>query len=121
MYDVPPQSSPGDCGLQELQEELQSRQTQQVSLQALWSQLQPEDDGSEAQEKLHVTGGKLKLLLRHVGLDLSSLQQRLVGAEPATSSCPHMIFLQHFEVSFLTICLKSRIANKHLQMFLQTP
>lgn len=99
------ESSPSYCGLQELQEELQSRQTQQVSLQALWSQLQPEEDGSEAQEKLHVTGSKLKLLLRKVGRDLSSLQQHPVRAEPATSRCPHMIFSQHSEVSSLTICL----------------
>uniref|UniRef100_A0A3Q3FRB2 KASH domain-containing protein n=1 Tax=Labrus bergylta TaxID=56723 RepID=A0A3Q3FRB2_9LABR len=38
----------------------------QASLQALWYQLQPEDDAEEsdeAQEKLHVTRSKLKLLL----------------------------------------------------------
>ncbi|XP_059211817.1 nesprin-1 [Centropristis striata] len=64
--------------LTELREELQGRQTQQASLQALWSQLQPEDEESdEAQEKLHVTGSKLKLLLRQVDQDLSTLQQRL--------------------------------------------
>lgn len=67
--------------LQSLQEELQGRQTQQASLQALWSQLQPEEEAEEsdeAQEKLHVTGSKLKLLLEEVERDLSSLQQRLV-------------------------------------------
>ncbi|XP_069371611.1 nesprin-2a isoform X5 [Paralichthys olivaceus] len=72
--------------LADLQEELRGRQTQQASLQALWSQLKPEDggedgsgeDGSgEAQEKLHVTGSKLKLLLKDVDQDLSILQQRL--------------------------------------------
>lgn len=69
-------------GLQDLQQELQGRQTQQASLQALWSQLQPEDEAEEsveAQEKLHVTGSKLKFLLRQVDQDLSSLQQRLVS------------------------------------------
>ncbi|CAN9507959.1 unnamed protein product [Ophioblennius macclurei] len=66
--------------LTELQEELRSRQTQQASLQALWSQLQPADgaeESEEAQEKLHVTGNKLKLLLRQVEQDLSAVQQRL--------------------------------------------
>ncbi|XP_044023969.1 nesprin-2 isoform X2 [Siniperca chuatsi] len=66
--------------LTDLQEELQGRQTQQASLQALWSQLQPEDEADEsdeAQEKLHVTGSKLKLLQRQVDQDLSTLQQHL--------------------------------------------
>ncbi|XP_042359998.1 LOW QUALITY PROTEIN: nesprin-1-like [Plectropomus leopardus] len=66
--------------LTDLQEELQGRQTQQASLQALWSQLQPEDeavDSNEAQEKLHVTGSKLKSLLSRVDQNLSTLQQRL--------------------------------------------
>ncbi|XP_054618423.1 nesprin-2 isoform X2 [Dunckerocampus dactyliophorus] len=61
-----------------LQKELLERQTQQASLQALWSQLQPEEgvEGSdEAQEKLHVTGTKLKLLLKDVSQDLSVLEQ----------------------------------------------
>uniref|UniRef100_A0A667ZY71 KASH domain-containing protein n=1 Tax=Myripristis murdjan TaxID=586833 RepID=A0A667ZY71_9TELE len=67
--------------LQGLEEELQGRQAQLASLQALWSQLQPEEgseESGEAQEKLHVTGNKLKLLLRQVGQDLGTLQQRLV-------------------------------------------
>lgn len=67
--------------MQYLREELQGRQTQQASLQALWSHLQPEEeveDSDEAQEKLHVTGSKLKLLLRQVEWDLGALQQRLV-------------------------------------------
>ncbi|XP_041832728.1 nesprin-2-like [Melanotaenia boesemani] len=66
--------------LTELQEELQRRQAQQASLQALWSHLQPEEgaeESDEAQEKLHVTGSKLKLLLRQVDQDLNTLQQRL--------------------------------------------
>ena len=66
---------------QDLREELQGRQVQQASLQALWCQLQPEDEAeesNEAREKLHVTGSKLKLLLRQVEQDLSALQQRLV-------------------------------------------
>ncbi|KAM6915050.1 nesprin-2-like [Xenentodon cancila] len=66
--------------LTELREELRGRRTQQASLQALWSQLQPEDDAEEsdeAREKLHVTGSKLKLLLRDVEQDVDTLQQRL--------------------------------------------
>ncbi|XP_040920395.1 nesprin-2 isoform X2 [Toxotes jaculatrix] len=66
-------------------QELRGRQAQQASLQALWSQLQPEggvEESDEAQEKLHVTGSKLKLL-RQVNQDLSTLQQRL-DCEPAS-------------------------------------
>ncbi|XP_074540850.1 nesprin-2a [Halichoeres trimaculatus] len=73
--------------LTDLQAELRCRQTQQASLQALWSQLQPEEyeaeESEEAQEKLHVTGSKLKLLLRDVEQDLGSLQQRLECEPPA--------------------------------------
>lgn len=72
-----------------LQEDLQGRQAQLASLQALWSQLQPEEgaeESGEAQEKLHVTGNKLKLLLRQVGQDLSTLQQRLDGESASSSS-----------------------------------
>uniref|UniRef100_A0A665WTV0 KASH domain-containing protein n=1 Tax=Echeneis naucrates TaxID=173247 RepID=A0A665WTV0_ECHNA len=68
--------------LTELREDLRGRQTQQASLQALWSQLRPEDgaeDVGETQEKLHVTASKLRLLLRNVDQDLSVLQQRLVN------------------------------------------
>lgn len=77
------------CVLQELREELRGRQAQQASLQALWSQLQPEDDAEEsdeAREKLHVTGSKLKLLLREVDQDLSILQQRLVESNSFIST-----------------------------------
>uniref|UniRef100_I3JDY7 KASH domain-containing protein n=1 Tax=Oreochromis niloticus TaxID=8128 RepID=I3JDY7_ORENI len=58
-----------------LQKELQDRQAHQASLQTLWSQLQPEDgaESNEAREKLHVTGSKLKLLLKQVDSDLSNL------------------------------------------------
>lgn len=72
------------CGLQVLQKELQDKQAHQVSLQTLWSQLQPEDsteESNEAREKLHVTGSKLKLLLKQVDGDLSNLRQRLVKAQ----------------------------------------
>ncbi|KAK1889212.1 Nesprin-2, partial [Dissostichus eleginoides] len=72
-----------------LQAELQAKQAQQVELQALWAQLQPEDgaeeeeESREAQEKLHVTGSKLKLLLRQVEQDLSTLPPQL-GCESAS-------------------------------------
>lgn len=72
------------CFLQDLREELQCRLRRQASLHALWSQLQAgeeAEDGSEAKEKLHVTGSKLKLLLRQVEQDLGVLEQRLVSVE----------------------------------------
>ncbi|KAF1376843.1 hypothetical protein PFLUV_G00215650 [Perca fluviatilis] len=79
--DTPVRALQQHCStLTDLQKELQGRQNQQASLQALWSQLQPEDEAEEsyeAQEKLHVTGNKLKLLLRQVEQDLGTLQQRL--------------------------------------------
>ncbi|KAM4713181.1 nesprin-2a [Anableps anableps] len=71
--------------LRELQEELRGRQAHQASLQALWSQLQPDDgteDCDEAQEKLHVTGNKLKQLKKKLEEDLSTLQQRLLIQDP---------------------------------------
>ncbi|XP_026036978.1 nesprin-2-like [Astatotilapia calliptera] len=71
-----------------LQKELQDRQAHQASLQTLWSQLQPEDGTEEsngAREKLHVTGSKLKLLLKQVDGDLSNLRQRL-DCESATAA-----------------------------------
>ncbi|XP_019746617.1 nesprin-2a isoform X4 [Hippocampus comes] len=63
-----------------LLEELLERRSQQASLHTLWFQLQPEDGGEgshEAQEKLHVTATKLKLLLKDVSEDLNILHQRL--------------------------------------------
>ncbi|XP_054474146.1 nesprin-2-like [Anoplopoma fimbria] len=66
--------------LTDLQKELQGRQTQQASLQALWSQLQPEEEAEEtdeAKEKFHVTSSKLKMLLRQVDQDISTLQKHL--------------------------------------------
>ncbi|KAK2855973.1 hypothetical protein Q5P01_004708 [Channa striata] len=66
--------------LTDLQTELQGRQAQQASLQALWSQLQPQqraEDSDEAKEKVHVIGSKLKLLLNEVDQDLVALEQRL--------------------------------------------
>ena len=69
---------------QGLQADLRSRQSEQRSLQVLWSQLQPRHgptaEGTEAQEKLHVTASKLRSLLRHVERDLSRLDQRMVRA-----------------------------------------
>ncbi|XP_023808480.1 nesprin-2 isoform X4 [Oryzias latipes] len=75
--------------LSELQEELRVRQTQQAALQALWSQLQPEDglEGREdTQQKLHVTGSKLQLLQRQVEEDLCALRQHLDSAAVAVQS-----------------------------------
>ncbi|XP_037541118.1 nesprin-1 [Nematolebias whitei] len=64
--------------LTELQVELRGRQTQQASLQALWSLLRPDDDAEDAQEKLQVTGNKLKQLVKLVEQNLRTLQQRLL-------------------------------------------
>ncbi|XP_076023194.1 nesprin-2a [Genypterus blacodes] len=77
--------------LTNVQEELRGRQAQQDSLQALWSQLRPEEGAEEgddeAWEKLHVTGAKLKLLLRQATQDHSSLQQRLeCGSVPSSAA-----------------------------------
>ncbi|XP_028295064.1 nesprin-2a isoform X2 [Gouania willdenowi] len=72
-----------------LQEELRSRQAQQASLQALWSQLLPEEgaeDSEEAQEKLHVTGSRLKLLLKQVEQDLNTVTHRLDNERPSAAS-----------------------------------
>lgn len=81
---------------QDLREELQQRQAQHTSLQLLWSHLQPEEapeDSRETQEKIRVTGSKLKLLLKQVEGDLGALQQRLVGGETAGCSvlCAEMV------------------------------
>lgn len=67
--------------LQELQVELRGREALHASLQALWSQLQPDEsaeESNEAQEKLHVTGNKLRQLKKKVDEDLCALQQRLL-------------------------------------------
>lgn len=88
------------CGRQDLQRELQDRRAQQASLQALWSQLQPKDwaeESYEAREKLHVTGRKLKQLLKEVEQDLGALQQRLV------TDISNRFFLD--VISFLTVRL----------------
>ncbi|MEQ2165776.1 hypothetical protein GOODEAATRI_020708, partial [Goodea atripinnis] len=73
----------------ETSEELQCRELQQASLQALWSQLQPNDgaeESDEAQEKLHVTGNKLRQLMKKVDQDLSTLQQRLLIQDPGCAA-----------------------------------
>uniref|UniRef100_A0A3P9MGH0 KASH domain-containing protein n=1 Tax=Oryzias latipes TaxID=8090 RepID=A0A3P9MGH0_ORYLA len=78
---------------QELQEELRVRQTQQAALQALWSQLQPEDglEGREdTQQKLHVTGSKLQLLQRQVEEDLCALRQHLVRSSRSLLDSRHV-------------------------------
>lgn len=77
--------------LQELQEQLRSRQTQHASLRALWSLLQPRDpaedqgdareDRGDAREKLHVTSNKLKQLRKRVEQDHHTLRQRLVNVQ----------------------------------------
>uniref|UniRef100_A0A3B4CLS1 KASH domain-containing protein n=1 Tax=Pygocentrus nattereri TaxID=42514 RepID=A0A3B4CLS1_PYGNA len=64
-----------------LEDELKNRQKQVGSLQEIASELLPEsgeDDNSEAREKLHVIGIKLRLLLRQVRQDLQTVQERLV-------------------------------------------
>lgn len=71
--------------LRELQVELRGREALHASLQALWSQLQPDEgaeESDEAQEKLYVTGNKLRQLKKKVDKDLCALQQRLFIQDP---------------------------------------
>ncbi|RXN16299.1 nesprin-2-like protein [Labeo rohita] len=65
---------------QDLAEELQGRQKQVSSLQEIVSELLPEaggEDSTEAREKLHVIGSKLRLLSRQVDQDLQTIEERL--------------------------------------------
>uniref|UniRef100_A0A8D2ZNB7 Spectrin repeat containing, nuclear envelope 2b n=1 Tax=Scophthalmus maximus TaxID=52904 RepID=A0A8D2ZNB7_SCOMX len=65
----------------DLQLELRGRQPQVSSLQDISAQLLLEataDDSSEAKEKVHVIGNKLRLLLRQAAAELLTLQGRLV-------------------------------------------
>uniref|UniRef100_A0A671N7V8 KASH domain-containing protein n=1 Tax=Sinocyclocheilus anshuiensis TaxID=1608454 RepID=A0A671N7V8_9TELE len=64
--------------------ELQGRQKQVSSLQAIVSELLPEaggEDSAEAREKLHVIGSKLRLLSRQVDQDHQTIQERLVSVK----------------------------------------
>ncbi|XP_050993997.1 nesprin-2 isoform X3 [Labeo rohita] len=66
--------------LKDLAEELQGRQKQVSSLQEIVSELLPEaggEDSTEAREKLHVIGSKLRLLSRQVDQDLQTIEERL--------------------------------------------
>ncbi|KAL6486315.1 hypothetical protein MHYP_G00057070 [Metynnis hypsauchen] len=72
-----------------LEEELKDRQKQVGSLQEIASELLPEsgeEDNSEAREKLHVIGIKLRLLLRQVRQDLQTVQERLESSEAGAVS-----------------------------------
>uniref|UniRef100_A0A672MDF6 KASH domain-containing protein n=1 Tax=Sinocyclocheilus grahami TaxID=75366 RepID=A0A672MDF6_SINGR len=69
--------------LKDLAEELQGRQKRVSSLQEIVSELLPEaggEDSTEAREKLHVIGSKLRLLSRQVNQDLQTIDERLVRA-----------------------------------------
>uniref|UniRef100_A0A8D2ZNC9 Spectrin repeat containing, nuclear envelope 2b n=1 Tax=Scophthalmus maximus TaxID=52904 RepID=A0A8D2ZNC9_SCOMX len=69
------------CAANDLQLELRGRQPQVSSLQDISAQLLLEataDDSSEAKEKVHVIGNKLRLLLRQAAAELLTLQGRLV-------------------------------------------
>lgn len=71
---------------QDLAVDLQGRQKQVNSLQDIASELLLEaggEDSTEAKEKLHVIGSKLRLLSRQVEQDLQTIQERLVR-----SFCP---------------------------------
>lgn len=75
--------------LQDLQEELMSRQQEVSSLQEISAQLRLEaagEDSVEAKEKVHVICNKLRLLLRRVAADRHVLQRRLVNLEGQTLS-----------------------------------
>lgn len=89
--DTPPRAlKQHHSSLTRLQGELRSKQPQVVGLQSLWSGLQPDEgagESAEAQEKLHVTGNKLRLLLRQVTQDLGVLQQRLDSDAAKEDDC----------------------------------
>ncbi|XP_016100038.1 nesprin-2-like [Sinocyclocheilus grahami] len=73
--------------LKNLAEELQGRQKQVSSLQAIVSELLPEaggEDSAEAREKLHVIGSKLQLLSRQVDQDRQTIQERLESTTDAS-------------------------------------
>ncbi|XP_051500897.1 nesprin-2-like [Myxocyprinus asiaticus] len=80
--------------LKVLAEELQERQKQVGSLQEIASELLLEsggEDSTEAREKLHVIGSKLRLLSCQVNQDLLTIQEQLEPTADATgdrkSSC----------------------------------
>uniref|UniRef100_A0A3B4TUL1 KASH domain-containing protein n=1 Tax=Seriola dumerili TaxID=41447 RepID=A0A3B4TUL1_SERDU len=103
----------------DLQEELRSRQAQQASLQALWSQLQPEDGAEEideAQEKLHVTGNRMKLLLREVNQDLSTLDISLSFVFVIFTVSPRSVVLLPFHVSCVS-CRERRDSSPPRSFF----
>ncbi|KAK2883496.1 hypothetical protein Q8A67_017133 [Cirrhinus molitorella] len=73
--------------LKDLAEELQGRQKQVSSLQEIVSELLPEaggEDSTEAREKLHVIGSKLRLLSRQVDQDLQTIEERLESTTDAS-------------------------------------
>ncbi|KAL1254649.1 hypothetical protein QQF64_016878, partial [Cirrhinus molitorella] len=73
--------------LKDLAEELQGRQKQVSSLQEIVSELLPEaggEDSTEAREKLHVIGSKLRLLSRQVDQDLQTIEDRLESTTDAS-------------------------------------
>ncbi|XP_016380976.1 nesprin-2-like [Sinocyclocheilus rhinocerous] len=73
--------------LKDLAEELQGRQKQVNSLQAIVSELLPEaggEDSAEAREKLHVIGSKLRLLSCQVDQDHQTIQERLESMTDAS-------------------------------------
>lgn len=55
-----------------------------------------------------MTGSKLKLLLRQVDQDLSSLQQRLVRVQPAANSCPDTVLPTILQTNLKAACYKNR-------------
>nr|XP_021324291.1 nesprin-2-like isoform X1 [Danio rerio] len=73
--------------LKDLAVDLQGRQKQVNSLQDIASELLPEaggEDSTEAKEKLHVIGSKLRLLSRQVEQDLQTIQERLGSTTDAS-------------------------------------
>ncbi|XP_056337531.1 nesprin-2 isoform X2 [Danio aesculapii] len=75
--------------LKDLAVDLQGRQKQVCSLQDIASELLPEaggEDSTEAKEKLHVIGSKLRLLSRQVEQDLQTIQERLGSTTDASGN-----------------------------------
>lgn len=75
--------------LKVLASELEGKQKQVSTLQTIASELLPhtgEEENTEAREKLHVIGSKMRLLSRQVNQDLQHIEERLESATATTDT-----------------------------------
>uniref|UniRef100_A0A673M6G5 KASH domain-containing protein n=1 Tax=Sinocyclocheilus rhinocerous TaxID=307959 RepID=A0A673M6G5_9TELE len=96
--------------------ELQGRQKQVNSLQAIVSELLPEaggEDSAEAREKLHVIGSKLRLLSCQVDQDHQTIQERLVSVKTLSFTLHKNAYTVYIDISVLKkIRLDEKISSK---------